>query len=184
MTRMKYRLFILLLVSLLVPGLSHAETKRAIKLYPSEIIDTTGTIEFEEIISSQNSKFKSIEARARFVEKDKSLKMVFGFGGIDYHSQEDWRTFDKKKFSIPISIDRREASAGNFTRGQVGLSFSHYLGIEKNVYERISIGAEARTFFIAGLVDYIKDTSKDTSVVQVDLEMFDSFKIYFKVLFD
>ena len=182
---MKYRLFILLLISLLVPGLLQAETKKAIKLYPAEIIDTTGTIEFEEIVSSRNSKFKSIEAKARFVEKDKSLKMVVGFGGINYHSQKkDWRTFEKKKFSIPISIDRREASSGDSTRGQLGLSFSHYLGIEKSVYERISIGAEARTFFIAGLVDYIKDTSKDTSVVQVDLEMFDSFKIYFKVLFD
>ncbi|MCP4050742.1 MAG: hypothetical protein GY730_08565 [bacterium] len=151
----------------------------AIKFYPIEIIDTTGTIEFEARITTLNSSFKSLETRLQLEKENQDINIVFGFGDINYKPDKEWRIFSKNKYDLSGGYSKYDTAINGIRKsGSLGLGYSNYLGIEKSIIDRISIGAEARLFYLYFQYEYLTSSA---SRGRLNMELFDSFKLYFKV---
>ena len=151
---------------------------KALKLYPSEIIDTTGTLELENIISSQNSTFYSLGANINSSASTHRISSTLSYGTILYSDKQNWREFNKNKSSITFSknkdVSKTEA---------VGLQYTRILGAERKLVPDLFIGAEATLVSAALLYNHVTFSDNDTrQSADFDLNILNSFAIYIKIL--
>ena len=173
---MLYRVLFYFLIVICLQSVLYANAKN-IKLFPSDLTSSRGTIVLEQVKSEDKSLAYSFSGNFSLQDELKKINTYYGISFLSYIPKNQWRLYYKNKYELGIGASQ----SSPYHSLEIDLTYSRHLGIEKQLLDLFYLGVDTRLFCLNHTFLWKKNNGIEKISGMLDVAIVDVFSLYIKL---